>query len=144
MLRDIGFDKKESLVQENTAALALDVSGDAFYLTGSRYMGCEGPDSDWDFMAEDSYPTRVFLHQSGFTTVFQDYSERDPRTKDVLEKGNVQVQLVNNVMLRRHVRDTIRDHLAEKHRLATGNERSRIWQYLADILDPNAEVPYLF
>lgn len=37
-----------------------------FYLTGSRFFGCENFSSDWDFFTRDTPETRQFLESIGF------------------------------------------------------------------------------
>lgn len=72
-----------------------------FYLTGSRFFGGFNPASDWDYFAEDSPEIRKFLYSLGFQEDDNIMNQYDDSTiVTVLFRNDVQVQLVQNVLLK--------------------------------------------
>jgi hypothetical protein len=114
-----------------------------FYLTGSRYMRCERPDSDFDFITEDSPECRMFLYSLGFGEDVLSNEEYDADSHGantnavvqlVTEDIKIQVQLSSNVAVRCAARDVIRSHLLGEHIKANRDERMFIWNTLEQVL----------
>lgn len=70
-----------------------------FYLTGSRYLGTETPESDWDFFVEDSQELRSTLVKHFFVVDETSYPE-DPTFVIVYKKDNVHVQVLQNAKVK--------------------------------------------
>ena len=108
-------------------------SADTFYLGGSRYFGCERPESDWDFLVQHTPAVETYLNTIGFKRMMDAevpgwYDASDGHTVAVMEKGRVQVQLRQNVLLTRKVRDVIYREFWQWHLHATKQERRDMWQ----------------
>lgn len=124
----------------------------AFHLTGSRFMGGARPDSDWDFIAEDSEDLRKTLDSLGFSedilqlakyggqssthtnAVFEYYIVSD----DFSEQVKVQVQVVRSLVVRLKVRDIVAEYLFDEHLKCSREERAYIWQALDDVVSYKA------
>ena len=110
-----------------------------FYLTGSHYFQCARPDSDIDFMTQDNPQTRSFLLSNGFYSLLSGKYVKDSNlTAEVMENGQVQVQLCHDVDLKRRVRDSILANNAEWHLKANRTERNWLWNRWAEVLEPAA------
>lgn len=108
-----------------------------FYLTGSRYFGCARPDSDWDFMVQDSPEVREFLKGLGFVQrVAPQYASNLTTEVWEVQDGHVtiQVQLSQDVQKKRAVRDFLATAMSEQHRKANREERMWLWGQLAEII----------
>ena len=115
----------------------LDIAPFEFFLAGSRYMGMARPDSDWDFLAQDSVPTRNHLTRIGFRSMVQGYYDIsvESNTSHIYEyKGpeglKVQVQLQRDVQKQRAVRDIIKTYMLEAHTNMNRYEREDLWNGL--------------
>lgn len=112
----------------------LDRSPFDFYLAGSRYMGCARPDSDWDFIAQDSTEIRKHLVTLGFEPLFEEYPIVAGNTVEVyqrvLEGHKVQVQLQRDVNVQRTIRDIIKTHMLERHIKMDREARTELWNML--------------
>jgi hypothetical protein len=114
-----------------------------FYLTGSRYMNCAKPESDYDFMVQDTPEAREFLKSIGFSDNILAGSPEYAWVADgqvnavfMLLEGvrKIHVQLVRDVTLLRKVRDTIKAHMLDVHIASDREERAYIWNSLAEVL----------
>lgn len=109
----------------------LHLSEHSFYFTGSRWMGGWKPDSDWDYIAQDSPEVIAYLTGLGFRPKagFQVYA--DGLTKDCLEhvspEGTVQVTLSTDAPRKHQAAVWIRDNEFEKHLAMPKDKRSSYW-----------------
>lgn len=141
-------ERVEAEVPETVMCLANDAST-VFHLTGSRYMGGERPDSDWDFITEHSAEAVDALIELGFKPMGHQgsLSQKDinrevyllDATESILQKieddGTViQVQLVNDLKALLATRDVIKAHLFEEHLKADRDERRYLWKGLRKLL----------
>lgn len=124
-----------------------------FYLTGSRFMRLgQRPDSDWDFMTQDSPEVREFLKSIHFADYnILNYAGKDGNGGTLcnavwqrVDNGTfeepdvvwafgltIQVQLVPDVTRKLFVRDTIaRSTLAEFHAGVRGPDRTELWELI--------------
>jgi hypothetical protein len=112
----------------------LDRSPFDFYLAGSRYMGCARPDSDWDFLAQDSAEIRRYLKTAGFRPLFEEYPITAGNTVEVfqrtIEGHKVQVQLQRDVNVQRTIRDIIKTYMLERHIKMDREARTELWNML--------------
>lgn len=136
-----------------------------FYLTGSRYMGGEREDSDWDFMVQDSPDLRAFLTDMGFganillykgedggggtltTAVWQKTESIEPGPDDLAEDLIlaellvIQVQIVPDVVRKLTVRDTIKfGEMNGFHQQLTREDRFTLWEMIARYIPVDVEV----
>ncbi len=113
------------------AANLLHLDGNTYYATGSRWMGGWKPESDWDYMTEDTPEVVTHLIKQGFVSKrgFKQYG--DGSTRDVLEHkceaGIVQVQLCVRVDLKYQVACYIRDNHFEAHLKMSADQRTELW-----------------
>jgi len=105
--------------------------GTAYYLTGSYFFGIPNKIfSDVDVMTEDTAATRIGLLLLGFEVMKSGYYDTlDDVTSDVLQKGRVQVQLIQDVQKKRQARDLIREYAPLRHRYSMGANRTALWNY---------------
>lgn len=129
--------------EEETAIDVLDMGPFEFFLAGSRYMGCARPNSDWDFIAQDSDPLRNYLERVGFKPLFTNYGDADNNTAWIGEKVSgehkVQVQLKKDVEKARISRDIIKAHLLQEHIKMDAEQRNWLWNDLYAVLSRKAE-----
>lgn len=122
----------------------LEASQFTFYLTGSYYFGCATPDSDVDFMVQDSPETEEWLVSVGFQRMGEKNESKytnDGPTHAVYENGNVQVQLIYNVQAKRAARTALAQWFADEHKAADKNTRAAVWKVLNDAF---AQVAVIF
>jgi hypothetical protein len=138
------LDDTKGIVPQTGTFIALRKSNTPFALTGSRYMCCARPDSDWDFIAQDDVDTILFLRDLGFIDMLTvrngEYPGGHHSTTSVWEHvddvsgDTIQVQLTHNLSTKRVVRDVIFAHLSEEHLKADSFERTALWRSLYDCL----------
>ncbi len=89
--------------------MAFKASGFGFHLTGSRHFGNSHPQSDWDYIVQDSSHLRVFLHDLGFQYVKDREHYNDTNTVSVytLQYGRESWQKID-VQCSRDVHEKIR------------------------------------
>lgn len=139
----------------NSAVLeAMGLAKFEFYLTGSRFMRyAVRPDSDWDFMVQDSTKVREFLETIGFdglnilhyegkdgnggtltNAVWQTCEAIDP-TDWLSELRVIQVQLVPDVKRKLTVRDMIATQtVAALHADMGQEDRFTFWEMLGRMI----------
>ena len=130
-----------------------------FYLTGSRYIGGARPDSDWDFIVQDSPEIRSWLSMVGFESMMTpaesvelddgfpvglrpeyDAEETGPgRTACVWQMKSehgtvVQVLCAYNAEVKRQIRDIIKQYFFEAHLHANKDEREYLWKTIGELL----------
>lgn len=134
-------------------ALILEYAPFQFYLTGSRYAGVARPNSDWDFIVQDSENVRRWLEKEGF------WSMSDPRydqthvhtsslTRDIYVQEwfadgeyfdarlTIHIQVCGDAQLRRRIRDRVyAEHAAYDLAIRSDKDlRSKLWEDVASLL----------
>jgi hypothetical protein len=103
----------------------------SFYLTGSRFFGGGGPNSDWDLYAAWSREIEIFLADIGFHEKVES-AYLDPMTMTVMENGDVTVQLLHPRMLEaKHTIQSILSTLAFSCKPKC--ERAEIWHMMSSL-----------
>lgn len=144
MILDITGRVPEVVQKEDAETIRfLAYSPYAFHLTGSHYFGCNTPESDVDWIVQDSDEVRAALKVLGFKSVFEDveYECTDIGTADVWQNGKVQVQLAHNAVTRIAVRDILYTHLREEHKEANREQRGYLWGELTSLLTCAKKIP---
>jgi hypothetical protein len=139
MIRDtLGASK---LPTKSALLVALAMQADiTFYLTGSHFFGCARPDSDIDFIVQDTPLVRARLIQLGFADhdLLDGYAEDRGLTNEVWECVQdgitVQVQLCADALLKRDVRDLVERFHSDTHPRFNREERAKLWGGLAELL----------
>lgn len=95
---------------EETIFTLLEKLPERFYLTGSRFFGTQGQNSDWDYFTENSDEVFLKLKDLGFVkisarTYGDANSARVMRWTAKHTKLQVDVQLVHDVELKRRVQE---------------------------------------
>lgn len=100
-----------------------------FWLTGSRFFGIPRPESDFDFFTGDTPVTHSHLKSNGFVAVLSGYYT-DDLTETVYRRGDVHVQIVNDVTLKREIQEHIADSgVVKMMRQAVAREATRrLWR----------------
>lgn len=84
-----------------------------FFLTGSRFFGLAKAKSDYDFFTQDNEEARDFLTACDFEEIILSESlasqYQDPLIEGIFKKGNVHIQLVNNVALKRKIQEYLKE-----------------------------------
>lgn len=83
MIHDVVKDRVSQILD------SLDRSKFHFYLTGSRCMGCEGKNSDWDFFTTYNMEVVSFLRSFGFVSI----NELDPLSSYGYPEGDILQEL---------------------------------------------------
>lgn len=111
---------------ENTLIQIQNKMGESqinFWLTGSRYFGCQSEQSDWDYFAECNQDVREFLLNLGFfentnSAYIRELGLGDSKQEltEVWEKnfpseGCIQVQLVKDVLAKHLAQEAIKHNL---------------------------------
>lgn len=114
---------------------ALNAATFQFYLAGSRWMGGAKPDSDWDFLVQDSTDVRVWLVLHGFASRWAEHrpDTTDDCTTDVWERPGepvIQVQLCPDVQRKHRVAREIRWYWFNRHLNMSDYQRSKLWSLL--------------
>lgn len=121
----------------------LTISPFEFFLAGSRYMGCAKPESDWDFITQDSPHVRAHLERLGFTDVLPDYAPRNGNTHAVYQVTDgsfrVHVGVCPSVFLQRTARDIVKNYMLEEHIKMPKAQRTVLWDSLYSILTTKAQ-----
>jgi hypothetical protein len=121
----------------------LSISPFEFFLAGSRYMGCARPDSDWDFITQDSPFVKQHLERMGFEEMERGYDGERGNTVLVMQKKDgdytVQVQLCRSAHWKRVVRDIIKAHMLVEHIKMGKHQRNAVWDMLYATLSATAE-----
>ncbi len=115
----------------------------SFFCTGSRWFMCERPDSDWDFMVQDTPAVRDYLTSIGFKSHWEGTEneyKRDTFTNDCWALDDIQIQLVNDVHLKCRVRDLIFEFNWAFHKDADGFNRSKLWSDWGELITRKIEV----
>lgn len=109
--------------------------------TGSRYIGFHKPESDWDFVAQDTPEAQEWLAAAGFKdselfalSNYEEEGDTDGFTtavKDAWAGGiKVQVQLTQDLAAKLWARDYIKQTLAETHASWGTKKRIALWKSL--------------
>jgi len=113
------------------AANLLHLDGFTYFFTGSRWMGGWTPDSDWDYITQDSPEIQAYLKGLGFQSKagFKIYA--DGMTRDCLEhvspEGTVQVTLASDAKRKHQAAVWIRENEFEKHLAMPKVDRQLYW-----------------
>ena len=114
--------------------MAFKASGFGFHLTGSRHFGNSHPQSDWDYIVQDSSHLRVFLHDLGFQYVKdrEHYNDINTTLVCTLQYGPEPCQKID-VQCSRNIDEKIRaqKYIARFFPLGLSNDKkinSNIWE----------------
>lgn len=112
----------------------LDNSDIKYYLTGSRYFGSSIPLSDWDFFTQDNSKVHRHLASLGFVALRlnqENIYHEDPTIVEVMEKGQVQIQLVKDSEKKQRCQEMLNRPPVKFHFLtaAKGMESREWWSW---------------
>lgn len=128
---------------------ALQNSEHQFYLTGSRYFGDHGENSDWDFFIDSGKYQKVapFLRSLGFHPMGEEYREnssyRDVNTHEVWRwesstQSSVDVSFTHSIQRKLRVVAALKGH-PRAYQAILGNYKSSpdlrrdVWNFLYDL-----------
>ena len=96
------------------AMIVLENYGQGFHLTGSRFFGDSTAHSDWDFFTQDNSGVRSYLKGANFEDLaasnvarLEELYPDDSNICSVMQRGNVQVQLVKDVVFKLKAQDLL-------------------------------------
>lgn len=121
----------------------LSISPFEFFLAGSRYMGCARPDSDWDFIAQDSPYLKEHLERIGFTQMGSPgYDIALGNTVRIMQRRDgsyvVQVAMCRSAHWQRAVRDIIKTYMLTEHVKMEKWQLTEVWNALYYTLSQTA------
>ena len=116
-----------------------------FFQAGSFFFECARDDSDWDWYTQWSPEVQTFLLSLGFSRIATrcrmeiDYPDTS-YTIGVLQRGNVQVQMLKDVERMRRTRNLLFTTLAEVHLVADQATRDIMWRGAYDLCYAGSDV----
>lgn len=139
-------DAPSSLFLQGSPFTELSLTPDhTFTLTGSQYFGYARPESDWDFIVEDSPDVRAWLKTIGFSQLLNneykakkgEHTATNAVMQHATAKPLVQIQLVPSAVRKIWVRDFImfQPHFVKAHASMGKFERGQLWNGLDAVLE---------
>ena len=136
MILDLPDNSVENIIME------LKTSSFHFHLTGSRFFGDIGFNSDYDFFTQEDPGTKNFLLNLGFREIKNHYYNDDQIINVFRLRINnswIDVQLVKNVELKRMVQKSIKGKYLKQYLRMDKIQRRHLWNLLYDVCHKQKE-----